>query len=144
MIEFDMRMSKDDVLYAMHDRNTGRTGDRNIDVEKALSRESGLSGSNNEPLPLIDDVLELVAGKAGMNIEIKSDGAGKVLSDHLRRIRYAGPVIVSSFKEGEIMDVRKANRSMPVAAIYDTFSVRHVDDYKEKAMTYKPEEKYRE
>ncbi len=133
MIEFDLRMSKDNVLYALHDRNTGRTGDRNVDVEGSLSHEISLVRlGNKEPLPTIDDVLKLVAGKTGLNIEIKSDGAGGVLSDHLRRIRYTGPITVSSFKEDELRALRKANRSMPVAAIYDTFSVRHVDDYKRK------------
>ncbi len=133
MIEFDLRMSKDGVLYVMHDRHTGRTADYNIDIEQATSGEiAGLRLRNGEPIPTLDDVLRLVAGRVGINIEIKSDGAGAALGRHLFLYRYSGYLMVSSFKEAEAQEARGVMLDLPTAVIYDTFSSRHVAAYKSK------------
>ena len=133
MIEFDLRMSRDGVLYVMHDKHTGRTADRNIDIEQATSRElADLRLKNGEPIPTLDDVLRLIAGRAGINIEIKSDGAGAVLGRHLFLYRYSGYLMVSSFKEAEVQAARGVMLDLPLAVIYDTFSTRHLAAYKSK------------
>jgi glycerophosphoryl diester phosphodiesterase len=133
MIEFDLRMSRDGVLYVMHDKQTGRTADRDINIEQATSREiAGVRLRNGEPVPTLDDVLRLVAGRAGINIEIKSDGAGAALGRHLFLYRYSGYLMVSSFKEAEVLAARGVMLDLPLAVIYDTFSTRHVATYKSK------------
>jgi glycerophosphoryl diester phosphodiesterase len=133
MIEFDVRMSRDEVLYAMHDNHTARTADRDITVERATSKEiAGIRLKNGEPIPTFDDVLKLVAGRVGLNVEIKSDGAGVALARHLFHYRYSGYLMVSSFKEDELHSVRGVMLDLPVAAIYDTFSIRHTDEYQAK------------
>jgi glycerophosphoryl diester phosphodiesterase len=133
VIEFDLRMSKDGVLYVMHDRHTGRTADRNIDIEQATSQEiAGIRLKNGEPVPTVDDALRLVAGRAGINVEIKSDGAGAALGRHLFLYRYSGYLMVSSFKEAEVLAARGVMLDLPLAVIYDTFSIRHVAGYRDK------------
>lgn len=133
IIEFDLRMSRDKVLYALHDKNTGRTADRTVDIEQASSQEIGrVRLRNGEPVPALEDVFKLVAGAVGLNIEIKSAGAGAALVDSLSRYRQSGPVIVSSFKESEILSVRTALPDLPLAVIYDTFSIRHIAEYKSR------------
>ena len=133
MVELDLRMSKDEVLYVMHDRHTGRTADRNIDIEQAASREiAGIRLKNGEPVPTLDDVLRLVAGRAGVNVEIKSDGSGAVFARHFFQYRYSGYVLVSSFKEAEVRAVREVMLDLPVAVVYDTFSTRHIAEYRSK------------
>ncbi len=136
MIEFDLRMSRDGVFYAMHDKRTGRTADRNVDLEQAVSPEiGGMRLKNGEPIPTLDDVLRLVAGRAGINIEIKSDGAGAALARHLFYYRYSGFIVVSSFKEAEVRSVRAVMPDLPVAVIYDTFFIRHVAEYRSRGYT---------
>jgi glycerophosphoryl diester phosphodiesterase len=133
MIELDLRMSRDEVLFVMHDKHTGRTADRNIDIEQATAREiSRIRLKNGEPIPALDDVLRLVAGKAGINVEIKSDGAGAVIARHLFHYRYSGYAMVSSFKEAEVQSARGVMLDLPLAVIYDTFSLRHIAEYKSK------------
>lgn len=133
MIELDVRKSGDDVLYVMHDRETGRTADRNIDVEQALSKEiAGLKLRNGERIPTLDEVFQLVNGRTAVNVEIKSDGAGELLARHLAEHPFRGKLAVSSFKEAEVAAVRRAYPDLDVSAIYDTFSPRHVADYRAK------------
>src|SRR5512139_2788545 len=63
MIELDLRMSRDGVLYVMHDRQTGRTADLNVDIESVTARElAGIRLRNGEPIPTLTDVFELTEG----------------------------------------------------------------------------------
>ncbi len=52
MIEFDVRKSRDNQLYVMHDRETGRTAEKNINIEQSLSEEiATVKLRNGEPIP---------------------------------------------------------------------------------------------
>ncbi len=130
MIEIDIRKSLDDVLYVMHDKDTGRTADMNLDIEQSTSEEiARVKLKNGEPIPTLEDMLRLVAGKVGLNIEVKSDGAGAVLSRHLFHYRYSGYILVSSFKEPEIHSARGVMLDLPVSVIFDTFSEHDLPVY---------------
>ena len=133
MIELDLRMSRDEVLYVMHDKHTGRTADGNIDIEESTSQEmSRIRLKNGEPVPTLDDVLKLVAGKVGINLEIKSDGAGTAVARHLFHYRYSGYILLSSFNESEVQSARGVMIDLPLAVIYETFAVRHIAEYRSK------------
>lgn len=133
MIEIDIRKSRDNRLFAMHDKDTGRTADRNIDIERSTAAEiAQVKLKNGEPVPALDDVLRTVAGKAGINIEIKSDGAGAVFSRHFFLYRYSGYVLVSSFKEPEARAARGVMLDLPVSLVFDEFMPEDVPAYKAK------------
>ncbi len=109
MIEIDIRKSRDNGLYVMHDKLTGRTAGKNIDIERATSDKiAGVKLKNNEPDPTLADVLRLVAGACGLNLEIKSSGAGALTAQYLLASGYKGPVLVSSFQEDEVTAARRA------------------------------------
>ncbi len=133
MIEFDLRMSRDEALFVMHDKHTGRSADMNIDIEQAASEEiCRVRLKNGEAIPSLDDALGLIGGKVGINIEVKSDGAGAVLARRLLHSQYSGEVMVSSFKEDEVRAVRGVMPELPLAVIYDAFSAHHVAGYRSK------------
>jgi glycerophosphoryl diester phosphodiesterase len=133
MIEFDIRKSRDNVLYVMHDRETGRTADGSLDIEKAVSDDiSRLRLKNGEAIPTLNDVLALVDGKVGLNIEIKSKGAGALTAAHLAGSGYRGKVLISSFREEEVIGARRVMPDVPVAGIFDTFIPAEVAAYKAK------------
>jgi glycerophosphoryl diester phosphodiesterase len=131
MIEFDLRKSRDNQLYVMHDKETGRTAEKNIDIEQSLSEEiSTVKLKNGEPIPVLTDVLTLVAGKVGLNIEVKSEAAGALAAAHLAGSGYKGPVLISSFKEREVQDARRVMPTTPVSGIFDTFIEAEVKKYR--------------
>ena len=133
MIEFDIRKSRDNDLYVMHDKETGRTADKNINIERSLSADiAGVRLKNGEPIPSLNDVLALVAGKVGLNIEIKSEGAGALTAAHLIGSGYRGRLMISSFKELEIMEAKRVMPSVPVAVIFDAFAPSDVNAYRSK------------
>jgi len=130
MIEFDIRKSRDNELYVMHDKETGRTAESNINIERSLSDDiARIRLKNGEPIPKLNDVLALVAGKAGLNIEIKSEGAGALTAAHIVGTGYQGRLMISSFKEHEIIDAKRVMPNVPVAGIFDAFAPSEVSAY---------------
>jgi glycerophosphoryl diester phosphodiesterase len=77
----------------------------------------------------LGDVLALVDGKAGLNIEVKSRGAGALTAAHLAGSGYKGEVLISSFKEREVLDARRVLPTVPVSGIFDDFSLSEVGSY---------------
>jgi glycerophosphoryl diester phosphodiesterase len=133
MIELDIRKSRDNALYVMHDKRTARTAEKNIDIERSSSSEiAGIKLRNGERIPTLTDVIRALAGKSGLNLEIKSDGAGLLVAEYLASSDYRGYVLVSSYKEDEVLAVRRVLPALPVALIYDVFAVRDVLSYSSK------------
>jgi glycerophosphoryl diester phosphodiesterase len=133
MIEFDIRKSRDNNLYVIHDKESGRTADSNIDIERSLSVDiARVRLKNGEPIPNLDDVLALVAGKVGLNIEIKSEGAGALTAAHIIGMGYQGRLMISSFKEREVIESMRVMPHVRVAGIFDAFAPSEVSAYREK------------
>lgn len=131
MIELDLRMAADRSLWVMHDKQSGRTAERNVDIEGLSARKVGsVRLKNGEPVPSLDIVLDLVQDRAAVNIEIKSDHAGDALARHLQSLAKLPRLVVSSFKEAEVRAVRNVFPRLDCALIYDTFSSRHIDSYR--------------
>jgi glycerophosphoryl diester phosphodiesterase len=131
MIEIDIRKSKDNGLYVMHDKTTGRTAEENIDIEQSTSeRINEIRLKNGESIPSLAAVLELVDGSCGLNLEIKSPGAGTLTAQRLLASKYRGPVLVSSFKEDEVLAAHGVLPGSPISLIFDVFTVRAVSKYK--------------
>lgn len=133
MIEIDIRRSRDNHLYLMHDKKTGRTADKDIDIEVSGSDEiSMLRLKNGEAVPSLQDALAVIDGRVGLNIEIKSDGAGGLAAAVVKGAGYTGQVLFSSFKESEITEVRRIMPNAPTALIFEKFSLSNIDAYRAK------------
>ena len=133
MIELDLRKSLDNRLYVMHDRDTGRTADKNIDIEQATEEDMAqIKLKNGEHVPTLDEVLTLIAGKVGLNLELKSEGAGALCAAHLIGAGYKGKTLISSFKEKEVIEARRVAPNFPASVIFDDFSVRDAAGYRAK------------
>ena len=133
MIELDIRKSRDNELFVMHDERTGRTCASDIHLDRSLSDDiAQVRLRNGESVPGLDDVLALVAGKAALNLEIKSEGAGALTAARLVGSGYRGAVLISSFKEREVLDAKRIAPAIPVAGIFDVFSPADVRAYRSR------------
>lgn len=131
MIEIDIRRSRDNGLYVMHDTLTGRTAEKNINIERAtVDKIAKVRLKNGEPVPTLADVLGLVAGKCGLNLEIKSSGAGALTAHYIFASGYKGHILVSSFHEEEVIAARRVMPLLPTSMIFDVFAVHKVPAYK--------------
>ncbi len=136
MIELDIRRSGDNLLYIMHDTTTSRTCDQAINIERASSEEiNRVKLRNGENIPTLTDVIKIVSGKAGLNLEIKSAGAGLLTAEYLASSDYTGYILLSSFHEEEIQSVRRMLPRMPISLIFDVFTTHDVASYAGKGYT---------
>lgn len=97
MIEFDVRLSADGFPVVIHDERTGRTGRENLRVARwGEARLRKVRLKNGEPLPFLEDVLDVVGGRVPVNIEVKTAGGMDAVSRAISSTRYPGEVLLSS------------------------------------------------
>ena len=75
-IELDIHLMKDGNLAVIHDSSLKRTAGEDVQIENLTTQELKqyrLLGSD-EQIPLLEQVLELYAGKAPLIVELKSNG----------------------------------------------------------------------
>ena len=100
-IELDVRFSKDGHLIVFHDdelvRMTGHAA-KPGDLTLAELKQLRLVGSN-EPIPTFDEVLETVAGKVPLLVEVKScKNIGELTARTAERLaQYGGAYVMESF-----------------------------------------------
>lgn len=107
-IELDVQLTADKRLVVHHDGNTRRVC--GLDAEILSTPYAALPPlPDGSPIPLFDEVLTLVAGRAPLIVEIKPYGSATATAaatlDALQR--YAGPYCVESFHPLAIRYVRR-------------------------------------
>lgn len=100
MVEFDVRRTRDGELVAIHDASVG-----GIPV-RALTRAEIATSSAGALPPLLAEIVELTAGRAGLDVELKEDG----YVEHVLRVLAAGhpgPLVVTSFLDAVVAQVKR-------------------------------------
>lgn len=74
-IEIDVHVSRDGVAFVSHDETTERCGDAALTIATTDALElREVRLTNGEPLPLLSEVCERVAGRAALDVELKATG----------------------------------------------------------------------
>ena len=113
VVETDVRLTADGVPVVMHDAEVSRSTDGNgfvFEMTLAEVKRLDASGGRGEraDVPTLAEVLELVSGRAGINLEIKNipgepsydspkEAVVEAALTELERSGFAGSVLVSSF-----------------------------------------------
>lgn len=110
-VELDVHCTADDRLVVLHDDTTLRMTGKDIhvtEVQASTLTELHLCDTLYK-IPLLEDVLERVAGRVPILVEVKSgstmDRTGPALLHSLNR--YSGPIAVQSFDPRVIMWMKK-------------------------------------
>lgn len=133
MIELDVQLTRDGRLVVLHDRQLGRTVAGEGPVrERTLAELQALdAGSWSAPqwsaerVPSLDQVLEWTAGRAELNVEIKSPPADWVATAEalLVVLSAAGRLertIISCFQMGALAEVRARSRTARLGVLWQT------------------------
>jgi glycerophosphoryl diester phosphodiesterase len=129
VVELDVRLTADGVPVVMHDLDVVATTDGQgfvhtlslTDVKRLDA--SGGKGPRAE-VPTLDEALDLLSGRAGINIEIKNlpgepsfdsprEAAADAVVDALDRLGFDGTVLVSSFNWLSIERVHSLRPKIP-------------------------------
>ncbi len=122
-IELDVHLSVDGVPVVIHDDTVDRTTNGSGAVAEMTAADlQSLDAGSGEPVPTLEQVLDLVAGKTHLNIEIKAGEAGDAVLSLISRYPDLH-VAISSFNHDALRHVRNTSADIELwpltAAISD-------------------------
>jgi len=136
-MEMDVHLSADGVVYVFHDdvldrltTGAGPVAGRTMAELKAIPMVS-----TEDRIPTLREVLDLVGGRTGLVIEIKSYFAERqrelVEATARELATYGGPVVVESFDPRQIQDLAEIAPDLPRGIVADdAASAADYNDYR--------------
>jgi glycerophosphoryl diester phosphodiesterase len=123
-IELDVHLSADGVPVVIHDDALERTTDgcgavaaHPLDTLQALDAGSWFAPHfAGEPLPTLEEVLRLLAGRLRLNLEVKETRAGMAVLELLRQFPQV-EAVVSSFDHPLLARLRRAAPDLALAVL---------------------------
>ena len=118
-IEVDVHLSADGEIVVCHDTSVDRTTDGSGYISETgytqlrrLRLKDGDGNLTDEHLPTLDEVLDLIEGKAGLLLEIKHSrhsrpGIEQACVDCIRRHGASDRVVIQSFDDDVLEDVHR-------------------------------------
>jgi glycerophosphoryl diester phosphodiesterase len=132
-VEFDVRMTADDVPVVMHDPDVSRTTDGTglvpeLTLADVRRLRIPLPGGGGARVPTLQEALECLTGRAAADIEIKNlsgepgftanrEAAVEATLEALDSVGFASPVIVSSFNPRSIAQSRQLRPDVPTGLL---------------------------
>lgn len=114
-IELDVALSADGVAVVLHDTTVDRTTDGSGAVaDLTLAELRALDAGDGEPVPTLDEVLALAAGRAEVNIEIKAADAAPAVAEVVAR----HPGLTWFASSGQWDALEELQRLVPGARVY--------------------------
>lgn len=122
MLEFDVRLTKDNVLVIQHDFHTLRTHKSASLVSRSELKQLQKLDTLR-PLVTLEEVLDEFYGKILLNIELKSRSSGAATGAFLKKhyIKKASDwdsILFSSFSGSELAAVRKVSKKANLALLH--------------------------
>ncbi len=122
-VELDVR-AVEDALVVFHDeRLDRRTDGTGLVADRSLAYIRSLDAGEGEKIPLLGEVMDMLAGRSGVNIELKGSRtalpAAELLSDAVRSGGWSPDrILVSSFDPSELAVFRSRCPGIPVGALF--------------------------
>jgi glycerophosphoryl diester phosphodiesterase len=113
VVEFDIHRTKDKKLVVVHDATTRRVSNTNVRIsEMTMDELRNLPLKNGQPLPTLDDALDILGTKPVI-IDIKDDDSAGELLQVLKRHPKAN-VSFASFQHDELRFLRERLPEVPM------------------------------
>lgn len=122
-VELDVQ-AHPEALVIFHDDNLGRcTNGRGRVLDTPLSTLRALDAGGGQRIPLLQEVLERLRGRAGINVELKAGKAvgprtAEVLLQALASGWRSESLVVSSFDHRALRDFQRLAPNIPVAPLF--------------------------
>ena len=120
LVEFDVRLTADGALVLFHDETVDRTTNGEGLVQSSpLSVLRGLDAGGGERIPLLEEALACLNGRAGAMIELKVRGLAADVCAKVKAVVFQGPVIYASFFHDELLTIRKVMANANTLALLE-------------------------
>ncbi len=131
-IELDVHLCASGELVVIHDYTVDRTTDGSGKVsDLPLDELRELDAGKGERIPLLTEVLDVIAGRVLVNIELKGDNTARsvsrVISSYLGRGYEADDLLVSSFKPTELSDFISFGDDIRIGVLFEDHPEMYLD-----------------
>lgn len=121
-LELDVHLSADGQLVVIHDFSLQRTTNgRGKVANKTVAQLRQFDAGMGEKIPLLEEVLDLAASRATVNIELKGAGTGaavaRLLQQRFAAERQHGGLLASSLNEVELIALSTTLPQLPLALV---------------------------
>jgi glycerophosphoryl diester phosphodiesterase len=121
-VELDVRKTRDNELVVIHNADVNKTTDGSGAVnELTLEEIQRFVTEKGEHVPTLEEVLDAVARRVKVLVELKETGTEEQVMDLIRKKRLTENVIITSFNEDALRKVRELSDEVETGLIY----VRH-------------------
>ncbi|MHA1752825.1 MAG: glycerophosphodiester phosphodiesterase [Candidatus Helarchaeota archaeon] len=118
MIETDIHETYDGYLILMHDGKIDRTTFGSGKIKKlTIQQIKNVKMKNNDPIPVLDDVLKKYNKKIGFNLEIKSKNIETKISDIIVKYELIDSILISCFSYKTLKKLRLINPRLRLALL---------------------------
>jgi glycerophosphoryl diester phosphodiesterase len=137
MVEFDTALTKDGHIVGMHDKTVDRTTDgtgavAEMTLEQIKKLDAGAwkhEKYKGEPVPTIDDVADVVRGKAILMLDLKAEGQGEAIARWLASSRFPkDQIILAPWEDAEGVALRKHVKDVPMIRLTTPVPTKTIDD----------------
>lgn len=116
MLELDVHLTADAQVVVIHDEDLSRTTDGTGRVsECTLDELRRLDAGKGEPVPTLQDVVDLARGRCRIYVELKGAGTPRPVAGLIRANRFEDQTIAGSFHPGLIRQLRALGQQIPTA-----------------------------
>ena len=129
MIELDVQLCKSGELIVMHDDTVNRTTDGSGFVKKIkLKNLKKLDAGEEERIPTLEEILNLVDRRVKVNIELKGPKTAKpvmkLIEEYVKKKRWnLDDFIISSFSRRELKKARSINPLIQIGFLISRFQL---------------------
>ena len=129
MIELDVQLCKSGDLVVMHDDTVNRTTDGSGFVKKIkLKNLKKLDAGEEERIPTLEEILNLVDRRVKVNIELKGPKTAKpvmkLIEEYVKKKRWnLDDFIISSFSRRELKKARSINPLIQIGFLISRFQL---------------------
>lgn len=124
MLEFDVQLTRDKVPIVIHDSTLLRTHKSRKFVRWNTHQSIAEIAKKGHAIATLEEVLDMFFGKVLLNLEVKSSGTGKIVTQLIKERYIKKPddwqlILFSSFKIRELVAVRNSSREAAIAFLHD-------------------------
>ena len=125
-VEVDVHYA-DNHIIVMHDETLERTTNgKGYLADKTFSYLRSLDAGEGERIPTLEEILDLIWGKAGINIELKGPGTARPVIELLQKRINSGwgveNFLLSSLNHQNLYEVRKLDKMIPIGILLEGIS----------------------
>lgn len=124
-VEIDVHLTRDGKLIVMHDERVDRTTNgRGYVRDLTLEEIRKLDAGKGERVPTLQEVIDVVRGRAILQIELKGLDVERYTVDTVEKNRLVDGVMLTSFRHGAVRRTKELNPRLKTGVLFYCYPVR--------------------